>query len=122
VVADGSPGSVLGLLDEESELYEAALASGRFAVAVLSDGDGQLADRFAGLLPAPGGLFADGLWDRTDYGPVRQRRHPWAGCTLTGTRPVGYAVLVEATVERVEFGEDEDTPLLRHRARYTRPS
>jgi flavin reductase (DIM6/NTAB) family NADH-FMN oxidoreductase RutF len=119
VIADGEPGAVLGLLDDESELYAALLGSGRCAVSVLGDGDGQLADRFAGLLPAPGGVFSDGGWARTEYGPVRPGRHPWAGCALASTRPVGYAVLVETTVARVELGDGDDVPaLLRHRGRY----
>ncbi len=117
VVADGSPGSVLGLLDEESELYGAVLATGRFVVALLGAGDEQLADRFAGLLPAPGGLFAHEPWERTEFGPVRAGRPPWAGCALASTRMVGYAMLVEATIDRIELGDDEP-PLVRHRGRY----
>jgi 3-hydroxy-9,10-secoandrosta-1,3,5(10)-triene-9,17-dione monooxygenase reductase component len=120
VVAEGEPGALLGLVDDESDLYAALLASNRCAVTVLSDGDGQLADRFAGLLPAPGGLFAEGVWERTEYGPVRSRRHPWVGCTVASSHRVGYAVLVEATVERIELGADDVPPLLRHRGRYTR--
>src|SRR5690242_17428201 len=58
LVADGDPGRVLGLIDEESELWAAIEESGRFAVAPLGPSDRQLADRFAGLMPAPGGLFA----------------------------------------------------------------
>jgi flavin reductase (DIM6/NTAB) family NADH-FMN oxidoreductase RutF len=121
LVADGEPGLIFGLVDDESDLFAAVLASARFAVTVLADGDGQLADRFAGLLPAPGGLFADGGWEQTEYGPVRSRRHPWVGCALSSTRRVGYAMLVEASVQRVQFGGDETTdPLVRHRGRYVR--
>jgi flavin reductase (DIM6/NTAB) family NADH-FMN oxidoreductase RutF len=120
VVAEGEPGALLGLVDDESDLYAALLASNRCAVTVLAEGDGQLADRFAGLLPAPGGLFAEGVWERTEYGPVRSRRHPWVGCTVASSHRVGYAVLVEATVERIELGADDVPPLLRHRGHYTR--
>jgi flavin reductase (DIM6/NTAB) family NADH-FMN oxidoreductase RutF len=120
VVADGDPGQILGLVDEESDLYAALRHAGRFVVAVLRDGDGQLADRFAGLLPAPGGLFAEGRWERTEYGPVRAGVHPWAACTLSSTSTAGYATLVQATVEKVVFGERELPPLVRHRARYVR--
>src|SRR5690606_15977788 len=38
VVADGDPGAILGLVDEESDLYAAATASGRFLVMVLREG------------------------------------------------------------------------------------
>src|SRR3954470_5699286 len=58
LVADGDPGLVLGRIDEESDFGDAAEASGRFAVTPLTPADRQLADRFAGLMPAPGGLFA----------------------------------------------------------------
>lgn len=119
VIADGEPAAVLGLVDDESDLYTALLASKRCTVMLLADGDNQLADRFAGLMPAPGGLFADGVWDRTPFGPVRPGRHPWVGCTLLSTRRVGYAMLIEAAVERIELGDEvQPAPLLRHRGRY----
>src|SRR5690348_17299034 len=56
LVADGTPGRVLGLVDEESELWAAVEAAGVFAVVPLAPRHRQLADRFAGLMPAPGGL------------------------------------------------------------------
>lgn len=118
LVGDGDPGVVLGLIDEESDLFDAARHSGRFTVQVLRDGDGQLADQFAGLLPAPGGLFAQGPWQRTPYGPVRPTLRTWAGCRVVTVAPVGYAMLVQATVEHVELGEDPPPALLRHRGRY----
>ncbi len=69
-IVDGDPGRLLGLLDEESELWEAASAAGRFLVLPLGADDRQLADRFAGLMPAPGGLFANAEWTATEWGPV----------------------------------------------------
>jgi flavin reductase (DIM6/NTAB) family NADH-FMN oxidoreductase RutF len=119
-VAEGEPGNVLGVLDAESELYEAVRASGRFTVQLLRDGDDQLSERFAGLLPAPGGLFADGGWDRTEFGPVRRGLTTWAGCALTEARPFGWGLLVEATLVRVALGEDAVAPLIRYRGRYLR--
>ena len=116
-VVDGDPGRLLGLLDEESELWEAASASGRFVVLPLSPDDQQLADRFAGLLPAPGGLFATGDWRPTDWGPVLGDRGTWAGCRVDAARPFGWSVLVEATVEHVQIGPDEP-PLVHYRGRY----
>lgn len=118
VVADGDPGAILGLIDDESDLYSALVASGRVAVAVLRHGDGQLADRFAGLLPAPGGPFADGRWERTEYGPVRSGGLSWAGCRLESTEQVGYGRLVRAIVETVHLEDAPVTPLVRHHGRY----
>jgi flavin reductase (DIM6/NTAB) family NADH-FMN oxidoreductase RutF len=117
VLAAGDPPRLLGLLDEESELWAAVEAAGRFAVAPLGAAHRQLADRFAGLMPAPGGPFAGLEWTQTPYGPVPVDAGTWAGCRLDAARPYGYALLVEATVEQVEIGA-EQTPLLHYRGRY----
>jgi 3-hydroxy-9,10-secoandrosta-1,3,5(10)-triene-9,17-dione monooxygenase reductase component len=116
-VAGGDPGRLLGLVDEESELWASASHSGRFLMLPLGAQDRQLADRFAGLLPAPGGLFAGGDWRSTDWGPLLARRTTWAGCRVDASRPFGWALLVEATIEHVEVGADEP-PLLHYRGRY----
>src|SRR4051794_14124183 len=49
LVADGDPGRVLGLIDEESDFWDAVQTTRRFAVIPLTPADRQLADRFAGL-------------------------------------------------------------------------
>jgi flavin reductase (DIM6/NTAB) family NADH-FMN oxidoreductase RutF len=118
VVADGEPGRVLGLIDDESEFWDAAEQAGRFAVAPLTPADQQLADRFAGLMPAPGGLFAAGTWTETTYGPVPAHVGGWAGCRIENSRPCGWARLVQAVVETVEVGPREAAPLLHYRGRY----
>jgi flavin reductase (DIM6/NTAB) family NADH-FMN oxidoreductase RutF len=117
LVADGEPGRLLGLVDEESELWATVSGSGRFAVSLLGPAHRQLADRFAGLFPAPGGLFAAGEWTRTPYGPVPAGAGGWAGCRLDGAREYGWALLVEATVEAVDLS-GAATPLVHHRGRY----
>jgi flavin reductase (DIM6/NTAB) family NADH-FMN oxidoreductase RutF len=118
LVVDGQPGRLLGVLDEEAELWTAAAAAGRFAVTVLTADDRQLADRFAGLLPAPGGLFSGDGWEHTEFGPVPAGHGTWVGCRLDGHRPVGWGLLVEATIERIEMGDGE--PLVHYRGRYRR--
>nr|WP_239136102.1 flavin reductase family protein [Dactylosporangium siamense] len=118
LVVDGDPGRVVGLVDDESDLWTAIEATGRFAVTPLTEGDNQLAERFAGLMPAPGGLFATGDWDGTDWGPV-PRGYPWAGCGLDSAREFGWSLLVEATIQRVELPATAAKPLLHHRGRYT---
>jgi len=117
VVADGEPGRLLGLIDDESDLWEIASAAGRFAVAPLEPTHRQLADRFAGLLPAPGGLFTGYDWTDTPYGPVPADIGTWVGCRLDGAREYGWALLVEATIETVELVA-EASPLVHYRGRY----
>jgi 3-hydroxy-9,10-secoandrosta-1,3,5(10)-triene-9,17-dione monooxygenase reductase component len=101
LVADGEPGRVLGLIDSESDFWSAVEDSGRFAVTPLGPGDQQLADRFAGLMPAPGGVFATGDWVRTEFGPVPAGAPTWAGCRLEEQRPCGWALLVTGVIESV---------------------
>jgi flavin reductase (DIM6/NTAB) family NADH-FMN oxidoreductase RutF len=117
LVADGQPGLVLGLVNDESEFWEAAEAAGRFAVVPLPAAARQLADRFAGLLPAPGGLFAQEPWESTDYGPVPAGTPSWAGCRLLDATPAGWSLLVRAEIEKIVTDTDED-PLLYFRGRY----
>ena len=104
LVVDGEPGRLLGIVDEESDLWPVLESTGRFAVAVLDPDERQIADRFAGLLPAPGGPFAVGDWRPTDFGPVPAGERTWVGCRLDGSRPYGWGRLVEATVETVTIG------------------
>jgi 3-hydroxy-9,10-secoandrosta-1,3,5(10)-triene-9,17-dione monooxygenase reductase component len=118
LIADGEPGRVLGLIDDESDFWDAAEASGVFAVTPLTPADRQLADRFAGLMPAPGGLFATGGWTETAYGPVPEAATTWAGCRVIDTRPCGWALLVEAVVETSEVGPVATEPLVHYRGQY----
>lgn len=121
LVADGDPGRVLGLVDEESDFFDAAMAARRFAVTPLGPGNEQLSDKFAGLMPAPGGLFAGGDWIETPFGPVPGWAGTWAGCLIDAERPYGWAKLIEATIETVVLGDETDPgPLLHFRGRYRR--
>lgn len=119
VVADGDPARLLGLVDDESDLWAAVAATGRFAVVPLGPAHRQLADRFAGLLPAPGGLFGIGGWRDTRYGPVPADAGSWAGCRLDTAREYGWALLVEATIEEATIDPGGDNPpLVHYRGRY----
>lgn len=117
LVVDGEPGLVLGLLDEDSELWEVLHRSERFAVSVLRWEHRGLADAFAGVVPAPGGAFALSGWTSTPWGPVPDGVSTWAGCRLREAKPIGWALAVEAEIEHVELGDDPD-PLLHRRGRY----
>ncbi|GIG01880.1 flavin reductase family protein [Catellatospora citrea] len=118
LVADGDPGRLLGIVDDESELWPAIKRAGVFAVTPLGEPHRQLADRFAGLMPAPGGLFKQDAWTQTPYGPIPAGTGTWAGCRLDGSRPFGWGLLVEASLVEITLG-DAVPPLLHHRGRYT---
>ncbi len=117
LIADGAPGRVLGLIDDESDLWEAMEATGRFTVIQLEADERLIADRFAGLLPSPGGRFRAEPWSQTRYGPVLPD-HAWAACVLDQSRPYGWGLLVEATIEAVNLDSDGATALAHRRGRY----
>ena len=102
LIIDGEPGPVIGVISDEADLWTAVKATERFAMIQLGTEDRQVADRFAGLLPAPGGPFLAGSWQATEYGPVLSDR-TWAGCRLEAARPYGWALLVEASIETIMF-------------------
>ena len=120
-IAAGDPSRVLGLIDDESDFWDTVSQTRRFAVTPLTEADQQLADRFAGLMPAPGGLFAGGEWTETAYGPVPVTAGAWVGCTLDEDRPLGWSLLVEATITEVHV-EQDTSPLLHYRGRYLKLS
>jgi flavin reductase (DIM6/NTAB) family NADH-FMN oxidoreductase RutF len=121
MAATGDPAQVLGLVDPDSDFAEAVARSGTAVVALLQWPHRDLAEAFAGLAPAPGGLFRLGSWSDTAWGPLLEGVSAWAGVRLRGTgRPTGWSLLLEGEVERVVLGE-EQAPLVHRRGRYVRP-
>lgn len=123
LIVDGDPGRVIGVVGDESELWTRMQATGRFAMIQLAPEDRQVADRFAGMLPAPGGPFRVGSWRQTEFGPVPDGSpaddpddggggaggsRTWAGCRLGGSREVGWGLLVEASIEQITFAPATD--------------
>jgi flavin reductase (DIM6/NTAB) family NADH-FMN oxidoreductase RutF len=123
LVVDGSPACVLGLVDPDSDLYDAAVASGRVAISVLGGRHQYLADAFGGIAPAPGGAFRLSEWqdaeDDTGYGPVLADASATVHARLVDGEPrdVGWSRLLEAVIEHVEIRGDGD-PLVHYRGRY----
>jgi flavin reductase (DIM6/NTAB) family NADH-FMN oxidoreductase RutF len=125
LVAEGEPAEVLGVLDEDSALAERLLASEAVAdrsltVNLLGWQHRGLADAFAGVAPAPGGLFTLGRWRDTEWGPVLDDTPGWLGVRLRSVPDhAGWSLLVRATVEHVELGTDPAEGMLAYvRGRY----
>src|SRR5689334_8686856 len=125
LVALGEPGRVLGLVDPESDLAAAVAETGTAAVQLLAWEHRDLADAFAGVAPAPGGLFRSASWAQTPWGPVLDGIGAWAGIRVSEpAREVGWSVMLDGQVESVGIAEDDNDrpPLVTRRGRYLRPS
>ncbi|MCU1537104.1 MAG: flavin reductase domain protein FMN-binding protein [Humibacillus sp.] len=128
LLASGEPGRIVALLHPESDLLERLEETGTAVVALLEWRHRDLADAFAGVMPAPGGPFRLGTFEQTSWGPRLTTAATWAGVRLdpASRRDVGWSVLVEADVEHVAVepggnsGEEPD-PLVHRRGRYQRP-
>jgi flavin reductase (DIM6/NTAB) family NADH-FMN oxidoreductase RutF len=121
MVAPGDPPRVLGLVDPDSDLFDAVQVTGTVVVALLGWEHRDLADAFAGVAPAPGGPFRAGRWRDTEWGPVLDGVSAWAGVRVDRSdHQVGWSVLLEGVVEHVEIGV-ETAPLVHRRGRYVRP-
>lgn len=117
MLADGPAWQLLALLDPDSELTELLTSTGTATVHLLTPGQQNLAEAFAGRLPAPGGPFALAEWEQTQWGPRLMGAASWAGVRLVqDPQPVGWSELVCCGIEEVQLG---DGPLLTyHRGRY----
>jgi flavin reductase (DIM6/NTAB) family NADH-FMN oxidoreductase RutF len=120
MVAAGDPGHALALVDPDSDFAEAVQRTGRAVVQLLEWPHRDLAEAFAGVAPAPGGVFTLGSWMDTDWGPRLEDASAWAGVMLTGTSEVGWSLLLDTTIEHVEIGQERE-PLVHRRGRYVRP-
>jgi flavin reductase (DIM6/NTAB) family NADH-FMN oxidoreductase RutF len=121
LVADGAPPIVVGLVDEDSDLATAISAGSTFTVSLLGWQHRGLADPFAGLAPAPGGLFRLGSWVETAWGPILTDSQGWLGARLLTTvgEHAGWPLLIRAEIEHAELsGEGEERLLAHARGRY----
>jgi flavin reductase (DIM6/NTAB) family NADH-FMN oxidoreductase RutF len=118
MVANGSPGQVLGLLDPDATLTEVLEATGLGVVQLLQWEDRDLADAFGGA-PAPGGPFTQGSWTQTGHGPALDDRTR-AVVRLESLSEVGWSVLATATIEEIVMVEDRQ-PLEHRRGRHRTP-
>lgn len=122
LLAQGEPDHVLGLVDEDSDFWEAAPTT--WTVNVLGAEHRFLADAFAGTAPAPGGPFTLGDWTDSEWGPVLAGTAGWIGVRLgeAQIRHVGWNLLVEGVVETVTIGDSDALVHLRGRYRDLDPT
>lgn len=116
LVAAGEPAHVLGLVDEEADLWDEPPTT--LVMNVLRPGHSYLADAFAGTVPAPGGPFTLGEWSDSEWGPVLADSAAWLGVRLVTESPrhVGWGLLLDGVVEHLET---TSTEVLAHvRGRY----
>ncbi|MET0928100.1 MAG: flavin reductase family protein [Aeromicrobium sp.] len=116
LVADGEPARVLGLVDPDSDFWDAEPSS--WVVNLLGADHRFLADAFAGTAPAPGGPFTLGSWSDSEWGPVLAGTAGWMGVRRAPVDPreVGWGLLIEGIVEHVEIGDAE--AMIHVRGRY----
>lgn len=114
LVAEGKPSVVLGLVNDTTDLWEAIGESKRFVVHILDDSRRQLAERFAGSRPSPGGIFHGLVVQKGDSGPVLTDLPNRAHCTLFDTIDAGYQRLVRGLIQDVEVS-DLESPLVHFR-------
>jgi 3-hydroxy-9,10-secoandrosta-1,3,5(10)-triene-9,17-dione monooxygenase reductase component len=108
LVAEGQPARLLGLIDPTSAFWETMQESRAFVVHVLAAGDQSLAERFSEIRPPIQGPFDRLEVSESPWGPVLGGSRPRAACRLAGSASVGYAELVEGTIERLELPDLED--------------
>ena len=119
MVAAGEPSFVIGLIDPDGDLADRLRGDdARCVVQLLEWRHRDAAERFAGQLPAPGGLFAADAWTETPFGPRLADVETWVGCVVDDLRDVGWSLEVTARIEATTLGE-VDEPLQHRRGRYS---
>jgi flavin reductase (DIM6/NTAB) family NADH-FMN oxidoreductase RutF len=114
LVAEGRPSAVIGLINDTTDLWDAIRAAGRFVVHVLGENHRELAERFAGQRPSPGGLFHGLEAEEGEFGPVLTDLPERAHCMLFDTADAGFQRMVRGLIHEVELA-DLDTPLVHFR-------
>lgn len=117
LVLEGSPPRLLVGINESADFHDAVNETRKFVVHVGQQQHRQLADRFAEVAPAPGGLFKGLEVEKTEWGPLMAGFATWAGCRLEACQTIGWQVLVVAEIEHLEVA-DLDDPLIYFRGRY----
>lgn len=107
LVADGDPGELVALVNEDADWWDLFRETRLATVNVLASGQSWLSEVFARVSPSPGGPFRTGEWVDADHGPRLVGATAWAGVRLLDPDPVhaGWGLLVRATIETIELAE-----------------
>jgi flavin reductase (DIM6/NTAB) family NADH-FMN oxidoreductase RutF len=119
LVAEGEPSYVHFLCGTATDLWDAIRDTGTFVVHILEGGHRPLSDRFAGIRPSPGGLFAGIDVADSEYGPQLRALRSRAYCRYIGHREGALHALVHGLIERVDL-HDLREPLQYFRGEYLR--
>jgi flavin reductase (DIM6/NTAB) family NADH-FMN oxidoreductase RutF len=117
LVAEGEPAHIHFLAGTTTDIWYTISETGTFIVHILEEGFRELSDRFAGIRPSPGGLFAGIEFADTPYGPEIQRLRSRAYCRYVGHRDDALHALVHGRVEQVTL-HDLREPLRYFRGEY----
>lgn len=121
MLAHGEAPRLLALVDPDSDLADTVERTGRAVVHLLSWHHRDLADVFAGVAPAPGGMFRLGPFAATPDGPRLGDATTHVPVVVESAVDVGWSLLLTCPLDldRLVVGDDEDA-LLHRRGRYLR--
>jgi flavin reductase (DIM6/NTAB) family NADH-FMN oxidoreductase RutF len=117
-LAQGEPPELAGLVGPDTDLADMIEATNCFVVHPLSDTPShrRLAQHFAGILPASDELLSI---EPSRYGPQLIAVADRLYCRATGTRPLGWSLLVAGVIEDVSLAP-AGPGLAWHRGRFHR--
>ncbi len=121
MIALGEPAVLVGLLDPDSDLADHLQSAAQVpcVVQLLEWRHHDLAEKFAGQMPAPGGLFGAADWLESAYGPRLVDAETWAECVVRDVRELGWSIEFTCRIESGTLGVLDD-PLLHRRGRHSR--
>jgi flavin reductase (DIM6/NTAB) family NADH-FMN oxidoreductase RutF len=119
MLAHGETPRLLALVDPDSDLADVVERTGRAVFHLLSWRHRDLADAFAGVAPAPGGVFRTGPFAPTTHGPLLGDAATYCPVEVESAVEVGWSLLLTCVVGLggLVVGAD-DEPLLHRRGRY----
>lgn len=119
LVADGDPGELVALVNEDSDWWDLFRETGVATVNVLAAHQGAVSEAFARLAPSPGGPFRTGTWTDAPAGPRLENAFAWVTAVLSDPHPphAGWGLLVRCTIDSIDWGQ-ADAPLGYRAGRY----